>query len=202
MNKRLTLSSTAASALLLFLAQAASGEIPSYDRVRILSKPKPVSDSELIDRRGDTYRLSELTGEPAMVFFGFTNCPDVCPMAMQKLKQFKQATGDALNVTVVLISVDGERDTPERMDAFLARYSDDFIGLTGKPTVVKSIAKQFSAAFFKENAGNGEQEYSVSHSRQVFLLDRGGRLRAEFYDASVDAMVGVVRAINNEPEID
>lgn len=187
--------------LLLLLPVRAPAEIPQLDRVRVLAHPRPISDVELIDREGDAFRLSRLSGAPAMVFFGFTNCPDVCPMAMLKLKRFKtESTGSLDDVAVVLISVDGERDTPERMDTFLSGYSDDFIGLTAEKGVVKSIAKEFSAAFFKLASGDHDQNYSVSHSPQVFLLDREGRLRAEFYDATVDAMVQVARAVKNETD--
>ena len=180
-----------------FAGQGAAAEIPNYDRVRVLSQPRPISDVELIDRHGKTFRLSSLNGAPAMVFFGFTNCPDVCPMAMQKLKTFRREAGDELSeVAVVLISVDGERDTPARIDEFLSS-SGDFIGLTGDPERISGIAREFSAAFFKVTDGGSSGSYAVSHSPQTFLLDRDGRLRAEFYDASIEAMIGVARAIDD-----
>lgn len=203
MRRPNALLSSVVSCLCLFLVQPAVGEIPRHDRVRILSDPQIVSGFELTDRRGQAFRLNDLGETSAMVFFGFTNCPDVCPMTMQTLKRFKFEAGSALDdVAVVMISVDGDRDTPERMNAFLDRYSENFVGLTGDPAVVKTIAKEFSAAFFKEAGGNGDQDYSVSHSPQVFLLDRSGRLRAEFYNASVDAMIDVVLAVENESSIE
>lgn len=183
----------------LLFVQPAVGEIPQHDRVRVLSAPRAITDFELTDRKGHTFRLADLNDSTAMIFFGFTHCPDVCPMTMQKLKQFVQEGGSALDdVEVVMISVDGERDSASRMDSFLGRYAESFIGLTGDPVVVKTIAKEFSAAFFKEASGDGDRSYSVAHSPQVFLLDGSGRLRAEFYDSSVDAMVAVALAVHNE----
>jgi len=93
-----------------------------------------------------------------------------------------------------MISVDGERDTPEVLKAYLARYSPRFIGLTGTRDKVKPIAAEFSAAFFK---GSGDN-YSVSHSPQVFVMDKAGRLRAEFYNASIEAMTDVALALLDE----
>lgn len=189
--------------LFVVTPQGVAADIPQHDRVRVLVNPRLIPDFELIDRRGEKFQLRNLAGAPAMVFFGFTNCPDVCPMAMSKLKRFQNAAAGSLDeVAIVLISVDGQRDTPERMDAFLGRYSDDFIGLTGDAGVVKLIAKEFSAAFFKVASGDDDQDYSVSHSPQVFLLDSKGRLRAEFYDATVDAMVDVASAVKDESAVE
>ena len=89
---------------------------------------------------------------------------------------------------VVLISVDGERDTPELMKEYLAGYSESFIGLTGDPKSVRKIAAEFKAVFFKglpyDNAGN----YQVEHTSLVYLVDSQGRLRATFLDAPVESM--------------
>lgn len=178
----------------------AEAALPSYDRVRVLQSAKNISDTELINQDGQPFRLSQLHGRVALVFFGFTNCPDVCPMAMQSLRELEAFGGDGLaDIDYVLISVDGERDTPEVMKAFLERYSPHFIGLTGEHNDVKALAKEFSAAFFKESA-NAHGEYSVSHSPQVFVIDKSGRLRAEFYNASVEAMHAVAIALLNEPD--
>lgn len=146
---------------------------------------------------GRPFKLSQLNGRVALVFFGFTNCPDVCPLAMAKMMQLQASRGAELeDIAYVLISVDGERDTPEVMKKFLAQYSPRFIGLTGEPQSIKPIAKEFSVAFFK-GAGAGHN-YDVSHSPQVFVMDQAGRLRAEFYNASVEAMTGVTQAMIEE----
>ncbi len=180
-------------------AVAATTALPNYDRVRILAEARPIQDVELTDQDGRPFRLSQLRGQVTLVFFGFTNCPDVCPMAMQSLKQLERTGGpDLSEIAYVMISVDGERDKPEVLKEFLAKYSPRFIGLTGEPEIVKAFAKEFSAAFFKGSATGNDGSYSVSHSPQVFVMDSAGMLRAEFYNASVEAMSGVTRALLSE----
>jgi len=172
----------------------AENEIPNFDRVRVLAKPRLIADAELTDQNGKPFRISELRGRVAFVFFGFTHCPDICPMAMNNFRQLERSgLVDNEQTVFVLISVDGERDTPEALKKFLATYSSDFIGLTGDPRDVKPIAKQFSVAFFKGN--ESPDKYQVSHSPQAFVLDRSGQLRAEIYSASTEAVAGVANAL-------
>ncbi len=180
------------------IGTTAAAALPSYDRVRTLNSPRDISDTELVDQDGRPFHFSQLRGRIALVFFGFTNCSNVCPIALQRLVQLDVHGGDELaDVVYVMISVDVERDRPEVMKAFLARYPSRFIGLTGEPANVKAIAAAFSAAFFKENAIKG-RGYEVSHSPQVFVVDQAGQLRAEFYHAALEAMNSVVLAIINE----
>jgi protein SCO1/2 len=189
--------------LILFLsclfgqpAVSATTALPTYDRVRILAEARPIQDAELTDQDGRPFRLSKLHGQVTLVFFGFTNCPDVCPLAMQRLSQLEKSGGSELaKVAYVMISVDGDRDSPKVLKNYLARFSPRFIGLTGEPGSVKPIAKEFSAAFFKGSALGEDGNYTVTHSPQIFLLDSAGRLRAEFYNASVEAMRGVTMAL-------
>jgi protein SCO1/2 len=169
-------------------------DLPSYDRVRVLSAPKLIEDAELVDQDGRPFRLASLRGRVALVFFGFTSCPDVCPLAMERLQQIHEAGLLDGDVVVVMISVDGERDTPAVMKTFLARYSPTFLGLTAPPAQVEPIAARFSAVFYKGHVEHGGQ-YSVAHSPQVFAVDPSGRLRAELYGASNEAVAGITRAM-------
>jgi len=184
--------------LLLATAPALAGSLPSYDRVRTIEPAVIIEDAELTDQNGNAFTLSNLRGRVALIFFGFTHCPDVCPVAMEKFRQFRQSDAvDAERTAFVMISVDGERDTPEVMKEYLTQFSDDFIGLTAPPADVKPLARQFSAAFYKRGTGTGA-EYTVAHSPQVFVVDPSGRLRAELYSASIEAMGGVTAALLSE----
>lgn len=175
---------------------AGAAELPSYDRVRILESPRPISDAELLDHNGESYSFGDLRGRVAIVFFGFTNCPDVCPLMMDKFRQLERSGYvDKDKVAFVFISVDGERDSPEVMARFLAKFSPDFIGLTGDPTVVNAVAKEFRASFYKGQVSANDGGYSMMHSPQAFVLDSAGRLRAEFHNAAVDAMAGIASAL-------
>jgi protein SCO1/2 len=174
---------------------AARAEIPSFDRVRVLSAPRAIADAELTDQYGDLFRLAALRGKVTFVLFGFTSCPDVCPLAMERLRELHDAkTLESAHVAYVMISVDGERDTPAAMKEFLAKYSRAFVGLTAPPAKVKPIAEQFSAAFFK-GAHDHRGHYDVAHSPQIFVLDTNAQLRAELYGASIEAMTGVAEAL-------
>ena len=189
------------SSLVLFgfpglLAVAAAAELPSYDRVRNLDSARTISDAKFIDQEGKPFHLGQLRNRVVLVFFGFTHCPDVCPTAMAKFRQFEQSGRiDAGEVAFVLISVDGERDTPEVLKEYLAKFSPRFIGLTGEPGQVKALAKEFRASFYRGQVSESDGSYSMMHSPQAFVLDRNGRLRAEFYNPSLDAMAGVTSAL-------
>ncbi len=89
---------------------AADLELPSYDRVRVLPSPRNITDAELLDQDGRPFKLSELQGQVALILFGFTHCPDVCPAALSSLRQLEMSGGSELaDVAYVMISVDGDR---------------------------------------------------------------------------------------------
>jgi protein SCO1/2 len=175
-------------------ASASPKPLPAFERVMTMNPARAIQDFELTDHRGARMRLSSLAGEPTLVFFGFTHCPDICPAALQKLAALKAAQPEELRkVQVVLISVDGERDTPEVLKDYLKQFSPEFLGLTGPAEQVREIALRFSAPFFKAPPKDGA--YVVQHSSRVYALDRQGRLRAEIYDGPPDATLGLIRAL-------
>lgn len=174
----------------------ADSALPSYDRVRVFQPARAIADVELTDQQGRPFQISHLRGRVALVFFGFTNCPDVCPLTMAKFSQLQQSGNvDTEKVAFVLVSVDAERDTPAVLKAYLENFSPRFIGLTGDPVEIKALAKDFSASFFKGNPTGSDGVYSVAHSPQAFVLDPAGQLRAEFYDASIESMTGITLAL-------
>lgn len=177
----------------------ASAAVPAYERVRVLETPKPIGSATLTDQNGASFELANLQGKVAFVLFGFTNCPDACPLSMERLRELHHSGLVAADdVSYVMISVDGERDTPAAMKAFLAKYSSEFIGLTADPNRVQPIAQQFSAAFFKGSRHAHDGGYEVAHSPQIFVLDLKGRVRAEVFGASLEAMAGVAKALLDE----
>ncbi|NIP27558.1 MAG: SCO family protein, partial [Phycisphaerae bacterium] len=131
---------------------------PVLERIRILDTPRPINDAEIINQNGEPFKLSELHGKISLIFFGFTNCPDVCPVVMAKWRDLQRSDEiDSDQLNFVFISVDGERDTPEVLKRFLLDFSDKFIGLTSSPQKIKPIAKNFSAAFFKDNPSTNRE---------------------------------------------
>jgi protein SCO1/2 len=184
--------SSAAPATLL--ADGAAS-LPTYDRVMLMPAPKPIADFELTDQDGRNFRFSSLHGEPALLLFGYAHCPDVCPLSLQKLKLLKDSKHELKDVKVVMVSVDAERDSAAALKEFMGHFSGEFIGLTGDPQRIREIATQFSAAFFKADTNPATGNYPVGHSGQVFAIDKAGNLRAEFYDADLEAMAGITRAL-------
>ena len=177
----------------LATAAPAPAPLPALERVMVI-EPRAVGDLAMKDQDGKPRRLADLAGAPALVFFGFTHCPDVCPTTLQKLAMIKSAKAKEMaGVRVVLVSVDGERDTPEVLEKFLERFDKDFVGLTAPSAEVRELALKFSAPFFKDPPKNGG--YSIQHSSRVYALDKQGRLRAELYDASADATAALARAL-------
>ena len=174
----------------------ASQRLPRLDRVMLTEPPKPVAEFELTDQNGASFNASKLHGRPALVFFGYAHCPDVCPAALAKLKLVHASEDPVVKrAQVVFVSVDGERDTPETLKEYLARLSPDFIGLTGNPDVVRGIAEGFHVAFYKDQPA-ADASYKVQHSGQIYLIDAAGNLRAELYDPPVETIATLVRALD------
>lgn len=169
------------------------------DRVQVVAAPQSIRDFTLVDQQSRPYGTGDLRGRTSLVFFGFTSCHSVCPPTMEKLRQVAKALADEPGpFASVLISVDGERDTPAALDAFLAPFQPNFIGVTGAPQVVRDVATDFSAVFFKGMPTDTMGGYDVEHTSQIYLVDRDARLRATFYNAPVDAMVALVRQVMKE----
>ena len=188
-----------AAALLVTGAVFASQPLPQIDRVMVLEEARAISDATLTNQEGEPFRLSDLHGKVSLVFFGFTNCPDVCPTAMAKYKQLEDSNSvDNAKLNYILVSVDGDRDTPIVMKAYLRQFSNRIVGLSGPPSEVQKITKEFRASFFKESETGAHGKYNVAHSTQMFLLDSEGRLRAELHNPTIDAMARAINALSTE----
>jgi protein SCO1/2 len=166
------------------------------DRTQVASPPVPIRPFELTNQDARPFRLGDLKSPATLVFFGFTNCPNVCPPTVQKMRQVQRALEEQkLPIECLFVSVDGERDTPPVLKKFLAPFGPAFIGVTGDAAVVRDIATEFSAVFFKGMPTDAVGGYNVEHTSQVYLLDRKGRLHATFYNAPAGDMVAVTREL-------
>ena len=142
----------------------------------LIEPPKPLQDFKLISHTGAPMALSDLRGRPVLLFFGYTNCPDVCPTTMAEWKQVKQALGDASDVAFVFVSVDSERDTPDVVAEFVGRFDQEFIGLTGDEEAIRAAGKDFGMFVISHAHEDGSASYLVDHSPPSYLIDREGRL--------------------------
>ncbi|HNQ98531.1 MAG TPA: SCO family protein [Trueperaceae bacterium] len=137
----------------------------------MLQNPVPVTGLRLIDTAGHEVDLADdFAGSVTLVFFGYTRCPDVCPLTMARLTRAYEILGAPTGLKVVMVSVDPGHDTPEVMAEYLSRYHPDFVGLTGSNSQVAEAARTFFVGY----AGSGA---TVAHTDVVGVLDRHGSLR-------------------------
>ena len=131
----------------------------------------------LVGSDGQPFSSSRLAGKPAAVFFGFTNCPDVCPTTLARLAQLRKQVGKGdEGFSIVFISVDPERDRPEDVGRYARLFDTPIVGLTGNPAQIERVKNQFGV--FSQKVPTPGGGYSVDHTATVFLLDRNGKFVA------------------------
>ncbi len=132
---------------------------------------------QLPDANGQVRTLPDFRGKAVVVFFGYTQCPDVCPTTLSEIAQAKQLLGpDGAKVQGIFITVDPERDTPEVLKAYMANFGPDFIALRGTPEQVEATAKDYKV-YYKKVDGKTPGSYTMDHSAASFVYDPEGRLR-------------------------
>ncbi len=141
-------------------------------------EPKPAPPIEGIGQDGSPFALSEQAGKIVLVFFGYTYCPDVCPTTLAEFKQIKNALGKyAEEVEFVFVSVDPERDTPERLAEYVGAFDQDFRGIFIAPDQLPAVLKQYGAVAEKQPAASGDPgAYTIDHTARTYLIDPQGRL--------------------------
>jgi protein SCO1/2 len=146
----------------------------------VLPTAKPLNNFSLIDHNGVSFTKESLKNKHSVLFFGFTNCPDICPITLQFLKTVKKSmveSGDWDKFQVVFISVDPERDTPEKLNQYVPYFDKEFIGVTGTTETMALFAKQLAMPYIiQEKDENGH--YNVDHSASLIVTDRQGNMKA------------------------
>ena len=167
---------TLVAALLLLALAACSPDGPKF-------KSSDVTGSSfgrefaLQDASGKTRTLADFRGKAVVVFFGYTQCPDVCPTTLSTLAETMKLLGpDADRVQVVFITIDPERDTPAMLGEYVPAFDKRFIGLAGDAAATERVAKEFKVIYQKQ-PGPTPTTYSMDHSAGVFVFDPQGRLR-------------------------
>jgi protein SCO1/2 len=132
---------------------------------------------ELRDQNGQVRTLQDFAGKAVVVFFGFTQCPDVCPTALQEMAQAKQLLGaDGAKLQSIFITVDPERDTPELLKAYVANFGPDFVALRPTAEQLPKVTKDFKI-YYKKVEGKTPTSYTMDHSAGSFTFDPKGRIR-------------------------
>jgi len=165
-------------------------------RGSVLSQPIAATDFTLTDQHGQPFRLSEQRGKVVLLFFGYTSCPDVCPTTLSAWKRVHEELGDeAERVRFVFVTVDPERDTPERLGLHVDLFNPDFVpvqggfvALTGTPDELEPIYEAYGVYYEKVETPGSALGYLVNHTSSGYVIDPQGnwRLRHAFGTVSAD----------------
>ena len=160
-----------------WVAQRSGNSVPQLTSGTWFPQPRPVENFTLTDEAGQPFTLAQLQGQPTLVFFGFTHCPDVCPTTLAKLAQVAKAAA-VPGLRVLLVTVDPARDKPEQLLQYVHAFDHQFRGATGEQAQIEHLAREFGVAIARVDLGGGE--YTMDHSAAVFLLDAQARRVAVF----------------------
>lgn len=134
-------------------------------------------DFQLTDHNGQPRTLKDFRGKLVVMFFGYTQCPDVCPTSMTELAEAKRLLGPAGDkVQGLFVTVDPERDTPEVLKAYMANFDPTFLALRGTPEQLAEMAREYKV-YFKKAEGKTPTSYTMDHSAASYVYDAQGRLR-------------------------
>lgn len=190
LNRRRLLLAAGASTLLTSLTLSGCGD-KSQKAAAGSSAPAPASAFKGIDITGANYAnalslpdtdgklrtLADFKGKVAVIFFGFTQCPDVCPTTMAELAEVKKRLGpDGERVQGIFVTLDPERDTPELLRAYMQGFDPSFVALRGDAQQTAESAKAFKV-FFAKVPGKTDKSYTIDHTAGAYLFDAQGRVR-------------------------
>ncbi|MFT3719374.1 SCO family protein [Pseudorhodoferax sp.] len=191
MTSRRTLLAAAAGA---WLAACSDGQ-PKFSAVDITGADY-ARDFRLPDQAGRERTLQDFRGKVVVVFFGYTQCPDVCPTSMAELAQAKELLGaDGARLQGLFVTVDPERDTPEVLKAYMENFDPDFVALRPAPEQLAAMAKDFKL-YYKKVDGKTPGSYTMDHSAGSYVYDPQGRLRLYVrYGSGAETLAADVRTL-------
>lgn len=149
----------------------------------VLEPPKAAPDFTLVAHTGQPFHLSEQRGKVVLLFFGFTNCPDVCPTALSDMAAvYRRLGNDANQVQVAFVTLDPERDTPARLSKFMTAFNPTFLGLHGSQAEIDPIVKAYGVTVVRRELPNSALKYTIDHSPFVYVIDKTGTWREMLQD--------------------
>jgi protein SCO1/2 len=150
----------------------------------------------LSDQHGKPTTLADFRGRAVLLFFGYTACPDVCPTTLARYAELMKALGaQAERVQVLFVTLDPERDTPDKLGAYVTWFHPAFIGLYGDPAATEAAAREFKV-FFARSKGSAGTGYTIDHSAGSYAFDPAGRIRLYIKDdVPVDALASDLKRL-------
>jgi protein SCO1/2 len=190
------------TALLVLALPAAAGLLSACTQAKPQFQSVDLTGAEyatgfsLTDQNGQVRTLKDFAGKVVVVFFGFTQCPDVCPTTMSELAQVKKLLGaDGDKLQAVFVSVDPERDTPEILKAYMGNFDPSFVALRPTPAQLADLAKDFKV-FYKRVDGKTSGSYSMDHTAGSYVFDGNGKIRLfTRYGSGVEMLASDVRLL-------
>lgn len=164
----------------------------------VIDNVHPARDFDLTNQYGKPAHLSDYRGKVVLLFFGYTHCPDVCPLTLSEFKRVRAKlaeTSQALvdKVAFVFITVDGERDTPDVMLNYVNAFDPSFVGLTGASDRVANIGLDYGVKFEKQKPTGTQASYLVAHTSFTYLIDPQGNWRMAYpFQTPTDTVAGDV----------
>jgi protein SCO1/2 len=162
-----------------------------------LTSPPPAMDFTLQSTDGSEFKLRQHRGKIVLLSFGYTFCPDVCPTTLVELSQVLARLGDtAKRVRVAFITLDPERDTPERLSLYTKAFDPTFIGLTGSAEQLAHVRTMYGVHAEKGTATDTSAGYLIAHSAYTYVIDPAGRLRLLFpFGLSIEEMADDIKQL-------
>ncbi len=198
LDRRRTLKTLAGVAALSMTAGMLTGCAPDKPQFKSidLTGADYAQGFSLADHNGQLRTLKDFAGKVVVVFFGFTQCPDVCPTSMAELAQVKQLLGpDGDKLQAIFISVDPERDTPELLKAYMVNFDPTFVALRPTPEQLPQVARDFKI-YYKKVEGKTPGSYTMDHSAGSYVFDGKGRVRLyNRYGAGAEVLASDIRLL-------
>jgi len=161
---------------------AADLTAPAGLNLIVLSSPRELPSFRLLQHDGRPFTLASLRGHWNVLFFGYTHCPDVCPLALQNLRyaweKLRPDPADPARPRAWFVSVDPDRDTPELLRQYVTYFNTDFVGVTGPVDEIDTLTRALGILYGFEDKAAGSDDYAVNHSAQLVFVDPRGRLHA------------------------
>ena len=177
--KRITLKLIAAYALFISsaaLLTACSGDKPKFSAIDVTGADY-AKDFALTDHNGQAKSIKDFSGKVVVLFFGYTQCPDVCPTTMTELVEVKKLLGsEGDKLQGLFVTVDPARDTPEVLKSYMANFDPTFLALYAAPEALAVVAKDYKV-YYKKAEGKTPTSYTMDHSAGSYIYDTQGKLR-------------------------
>jgi protein SCO1/2 len=156
-----------------------------------LSPPEAAGALDLVDQDGEPFSLADVEGQVSLIYFGYTTCPDLCPTTLSDFTAVKEELGDdADKVNFIMVTVDPERDSIERLKQYLGFFDPDFVGLRGDVDQTEQVKAEYGVIATKVEYPDSATGYLVDHTSLIYVIDKEGRLRLTYpYGFSPESIV-------------